>query len=109
MSLVLHCSGQALSLQGEVMPKALNNEQLEPLIFSIRGQRVLLDADLARLYGVSTKRFNEAFKRNRYRFPDDFAFQLTAGEFDDLRSQIAPSRGQPIDLLGHDRSQIPTG
>ena len=50
---------------------------LEPLIFAVRGRRVMLDADLARLYGVNSKRFNEAFKRNRNRFPEDFAFQLT--------------------------------
>jgi hypothetical protein len=62
------------------------------LVFIIREQRVILDADLARLYGATTKRFNEAFKRNRRRFPDDFAFQLTAEEFADLRSQIATSR-----------------
>jgi hypothetical protein len=48
----------------------------------------MLDADLARLYGATTKRFNEAFKRNRRRFPDEFAFQLTAEEFAGLRSQI---------------------
>lgn len=59
---------------------------LEPLILVIRNQRVILDADLAKLYGVQTKRFNEAFKRNRHRFPDDFAFQLTAVEFTNLRS-----------------------
>ena len=47
---------------------SLPSEPLEPLIFSIRGRRVMLDADLARLYGVTTKRFNEAFKRNRQRF-----------------------------------------
>jgi hypothetical protein len=76
----------------------LSHEALEPLIFSIRGHRVMLDADLARLYGVSTKRFNEAFKRNRQRFPADFAFQLTAAEFANLRSQIATSRQQPDDL-----------
>jgi len=58
---------------------------LEPLIFSIRNQRVMLDADLARLYGASTKRFNEAFKRNQRRFPEDFSFRLTAAEFADLR------------------------
>jgi hypothetical protein len=62
------------------MSKVLNNERLEPLIFSIRAHRVLLDADLARLYGVSTKRFNEAFKRNAGRFPEDFAFQVTPAE-----------------------------
>ncbi|MBI4191049.1 MAG: ORF6N domain-containing protein [Betaproteobacteria bacterium] len=78
----------------------LPHEALEPLIFTIRGHRVMLDADLARLYGVNTKRLNEAFKRNRQRFPDDFAFQLTAAEFANLRSQIATSRRQPDDLHG---------
>ncbi len=72
---------------------------LEPLIVRIRGQRVILDADLARLYGVTTKRFNEAFKRNRPRFPEDFAFRLTPTEFAILRSQIATSRLQDIDFI----------
>jgi len=72
-------------------------QPIEPLIFTIRDHRVMLDADLARLYGVSTKRFNEAFKRNHQRFPDDFAFQLTVAEFVNLRSQFATSRSQPID------------
>ncbi len=58
---------------------------IETLILTLRGQKVILDADLAELYGVPTKRFNEAFKRNRRRFPDDFAFQLTAEEFAALR------------------------
>lgn len=71
------------------MKRALNNEQLEPLIFTVRGGRVVLDADLARLYGVATIRFNQAFKRNRHRFPRDFAFQLTAEEFESMRSQVA--------------------
>lgn len=62
-------------------------DSLEPLILVIRNQRVILDADLARLYGVPTKRFNEAFKRNKDRFPDDFAFQLNIVEFNNLRSQ----------------------
>lgn len=65
--------------------------RLEPLIVTIRGHRVILDADLAKLYEVPTFRFNEAFKRNRYRFPDDFAFQLTTKEFSDLRSYIETS------------------
>lgn len=50
--------------------------ELETLIYEIRGQRVMLDSDLARIYGVPTFRFNEAIKRNRERFPKDFAFQL---------------------------------
>jgi ORF6N domain len=64
------------------------DQKLEPLIFVVRRQRVMLDADLARLYGVTTKRFNEGFKRNRERFPEDFAFQLTASEFVALRSAL---------------------
>ena len=50
------------------------NEGIEKLIREIRGARVILDSDLAALYGVPTKRLNEQFKRNRTRFPDDFAF-----------------------------------
>lgn len=60
-------------------------------IFQIRGHRVILDADLARLYGVPTKVFNQAFKRNSHRFPEDFAFQLSAKELDHLKSQIVTS------------------
>jgi hypothetical protein len=66
-------------------------------ILVLRGQRVLLDAELAVLYGVTTKRLNEQVKRNRERFPEDFMFQLTAEESSSLRSQIAtlkPGRGQ---------------
>ena len=75
-------------------------DSLEPLILVIRGHRIILDADLARLYGVTTKRFNEAFKRNRQRFPDDFAFQLTTAEFSNLRSQIATSSLQHAESTG---------
>jgi len=69
---------------------------IETLILNVRGQKVILDADLAELYGVPTYRFNEAFKRNRHRFPGDFAFQLTAVEFADLKSQIVTARVQDI-------------
>jgi ORF6N domain len=86
--------------------KALDSERLEPLIFAIRGHRVLLDADLARLYGLDTFRFNQAFKRNRHRFPADFAFQLTPVEFDDLRSQIVTSSPQAPDFKGSNSSQF---
>lgn len=70
--------------------------RMYPLIVSIRKQRVILDADLARLYGVPTFRFNEAVKRNAARFPADFMFQLTVDEFACLTSQNAiskPGRG----------------
>lgn len=60
-------------------------------IYSIRGQKVMLDSDLAELYGVETKRLNEQVKRNNSRFPDDFMFQLTIQEWENLKSQIATS------------------
>ena len=60
-------------------------------IHVIRNMRVILDADLARFYGVTTKALNQAVKRNADRFPVDFAFQLTSSELDDLRSQIVTS------------------
>ena len=58
----------------------------------VRGQRVILDRDLAALYGVPTFRFNEAVKRNRNRFPEDFMFRLTHEEVSSLTSQIAMSK-----------------
>ena len=62
------------------------------MIRTIRDVRVMLDSDLAKIYGVPTFRFNEAIKRNRHRFPPDFMFQLTREEFDSLKSQIAMSK-----------------
>ena len=73
------------------MPKKLPSIKVENAIHSIRGQRVMLDADLAKIYGTSTMRLNEQFKRNRKRFPKDFAFQLKREEFANLISQIAIS------------------
>lgn len=64
---------------------------LEERLLIIRGQRVILDSDLALLYGVSTKRLNEQIKRNIQRFPDDFMFMLSNQEVKDLRSQFATS------------------
>ena len=60
-------------------------------IVTLRSKRVILDADLARAYGVPTKRLNEAVRRNARRFPADFAFRLTVQEAADLRSQFATS------------------
>ena len=73
------------------MPEALTAKTLKDLIHVIRGQRVMLDADLARFYGVATKVLNQAVRRNIHRFPEDFAFQLTAEEFEALRSQFVTS------------------
>ena len=65
---------------------------IQQAILLIRGKRVMLDADLAELYGVSTKRLNEQVKRNRDRFPEDFMFQLNQTESEVLRSQFATSK-----------------
>jgi hypothetical protein len=66
-------------------------ESIGARIFLLRGSRVMLDSDLAELYGVQTFRLNEAVKRNRRRFPSDFMFQLSAAEQESLTSQIARS------------------
>jgi hypothetical protein len=66
-------------------------ERIERAILLIRGQKVLLDSDLAGLYGVETKVLNQAVKRNHDRFPGDFMFQLTREEYDHWRSQSVTS------------------
>jgi hypothetical protein len=67
------------------------SERIERCIFLVRNTRVMLDHDLAALYRVTTKALVQAVKRNRGRFPEDFMFQLSAGEFRDLRSQFVTS------------------
>jgi hypothetical protein len=76
--------------------QAITPADIEQAIHLVRGQRVMLDSDLARLYGVTTGRLNEQVSRNKNRFPEDFAFQLSQQEFTALISQIAiskPGRG----------------
>jgi hypothetical protein len=68
----------------------------EPLIVVVRNRRVVLDFDLAAIYGVETRALNQAIKRNRARFPSDFAFQLTGEEFTDLKSHFVTSSGSPV-------------
>jgi hypothetical protein len=79
-------------------------EQIEPRILVIRGQRVILDADLAELYGTTTKVLNQAVKRNAGRFPADFMLQLTSQEAQAMRSQSVTASG-PVEPK---RSQIAT-
>ena len=69
-------------------------EQIDGMIHTIRGVRVMLDRDLAKIYGVTTFRFNEAIKRNLHRFPPDFMFQLAREEFNSLKSQTAMSKNR---------------
>lgn len=84
---------------------------IEPLILTLRGQRVILDADLAEIYGVPVKRLNEQVKRNSERFPDDFMFRLTTEEWRCLRSKITTDSAELPDNEGNEknRSQIATG
>ncbi len=87
----------------------MDNEEITPIlvqskIFLIRGKQVMIDRDLAELYGVETKVINQAVKRNIERFPEEFRFQLTAEENEFLRSQFATSK-EGEDIL---RSQIVT-
>jgi len=86
-------------------------DRIESRILLVRGVKVMLDAYLADTYGVTTKALNQAVKRNFERFPDDFAFQLTAAEAATLRSQFAISNTQPTDPKedSQNRSQIVTG
>jgi hypothetical protein len=74
-------------------------ENLAKLVFLIRGEKVLLDADLADLYGVATKVLNQAVKRNLDRFPEDFMFQLTPDEWGDMRSQIVTSSRRKLSAV----------
>ena len=80
------------------MKELVPRERIEQRIFVIRGHRVMLDRDLAELYGVPTKRLNEQVRRNIKRFPEDFMFQLTWKEFKDWRSQFATSNGDKMGL-----------
>jgi hypothetical protein len=91
--------------------KIIPTARIAESIYFLGGQKVLLDFDLAALYGVATKVLNQAVKRNRERFPDDFMFRLTAEEATILRSQIVISNPQDVDdqLAKQNRSQFVTG
>src|SRR5574341_70944 len=65
-----------------------DSSRIEPTILTLRGQKVVRNMELARIYGVTTKAFTQAVKRNRRKFPSDFMFRLTAEEYEELRSQI---------------------
>lgn len=73
-------------------------EVIENKIFFIRGKKVMIDRDLATLYGVATKALNQAVRRNGERFPDDFMFQLTKGEFVNWKSQFVTSSSDKMGL-----------
>ena len=78
-------------------------QSIESRILVVRGQRVMLDAELAKLYGVEVRALNQGVKRNAERFPADFMFQLTPGEAAALRSQIVILEGGPAQTRGRGR------
>ena len=92
----------------EVTNRDLQKINIESLIRTIRGQKVMVDFDLAMLYGVLNKRLNEQVKRNIERFPDDFMFQLTKEEWNILRSQIATANTPENKAIAFLRSQFAT-
>ena len=75
------------------MNNIIEKENIEKLIYEIRGKQVMLDSDLAKLYQVETKRINEVVKRNKMRFPERYAFRITEEEYYSLKSHFATSRG----------------
>jgi hypothetical protein len=86
----------------------LPGEAIDNLIREIRGQRVMLDSDLATIYGVETKALNRAVKRNAHRFPKDFVFPVSPNEWENLKCQIGTSspshggrRGRPYVFTEH--------
>ncbi|MGC1370901.1 MAG: ORF6N domain-containing protein [Candidatus Sulfotelmatobacter sp.] len=81
-----------MALSKKPQPRPAPIYAVESRVIFLRHQRVMLDADIAELYGVPVKRLNEQVKRNRERFPTDFMFQLTENEHAALRSQIATSK-----------------
>ena len=85
----------------EISAKNTINEK----IYHVRSVYVMLDDDLARIYGIETKVFNQAVKRNQERFPDSFRFQLTTEEYDALRSQIVTLKN--VSSRGQHRKYLP--
>lgn len=89
-------------------------EHIEESILLIRGQKVILDADLAKLYGVTTKRLNEQVRRNRKRFPDDFMFQISTEEktrvvaICDHLSKLKFSKTLPLAFTEHGVAMLST-
>ena len=70
---------------------SVSTTDIENMIFNIRGVQVMIDSDIAALYGIETRALNQAVKRNIDRFPTDFMFQLTKSEFENLKSQFVTS------------------
>ncbi len=102
-----YCSfEQYLSVPSKQQQSVLIPEKIAPLVLHLRGEKVLLDADIAELYGVTTSALNQAVKRNRDRFPADFMFQLSTREWIDLRSQFAISKSETASQGAEDKDLV---
>ena len=99
---VANCENQQLA----VATCDLKTINIESLIRTIRGQKVMVDFDLAMLYGVLNKRLNEQVKRNIERFPADFMFQLTKDEWNSLQSQIATTLMRMLQILALQANRV---
>jgi len=85
-------------MPNENTPALIPEERIITKIYFLRNQKVMLDRDLAELYGVETKRLKESVKRNLFRFPEDFMFELTKEEFENWRTQFATSNSDRMGL-----------
>src|ERR1035437_7370622 len=94
---MLNVAQNIYSMVTENLSSFIPDERIVDKIYLIREQKVMIDRDLAELYGVETKRLKEAVKRNIERFPEDFMFEMTKEEFANWRSQFATSKS---DMLG---------
>lgn len=106
--LITKCDDLDYAPEFKVQQTNLEDVDITSLIHVIRDQKVILDSDLAKLYGVENKRLNEQVKRNKNRFPDDFMFQLTKHEWDLLQSQIITTEIIDNENITNLKSQIAT-
>jgi hypothetical protein len=88
---------QSASMKKQQLLSTLPEENIINKIYQIRGQKIMIDRDLAELYGLAAKRLKEAVRRNIERFPDDFIFEMTNEEFQIWRTQFATSKS---DMMG---------
>ena len=86
------------SMKKKVVLEIVPNERIIKRIFFVRGKKVMIDSDLAEMYGVETGQLNQAVKRNRDRFPEDFMFQFTVQELENWKSQIVISNREKMGL-----------
>ena len=96
---IVDLKSQLIDVNSDVKDRVMEVSHIQSLIYVIRGKQVMLDSDLAILYQVETKTFNQAVKRNIERFPENFRFQLKKEEYDSLRSLKRRERWKKISAI----------